>query len=61
MARVRISTALCRGDAAVAYADGTLAASDARSDAFRRGVAQFALALFPAFNPANKGGGEFTP
>jgi hypothetical protein len=61
MARVRISTALCRGDEAVAYADGTIAASDARSAEFRHGVAQFAMALFPAFNPANKGGAEFSP
>lgn len=50
--RIPLSAALCRGDVALTAADGMLAAAAGPQDpAFRNGLAQFSLALFPGYNP----------
>jgi hypothetical protein len=60
-ARLPLIAAFCRGDRAVTYAQGTIALGDGvGSDAFRRGIADFGMALFPPVNPEGRGGMEFT-
>ncbi|HEY0523928.1 MAG TPA: hypothetical protein VGD08_11090 [Stellaceae bacterium] len=50
--RIPLSAALCRGDVALTAADGMLGAAAGPQDlAFRNGLAQFSLALFPGYNP----------
>ena len=46
--RARVSAALCRGDRAITNASGSLPLGDGPTSApFRRGVAQFGMALLP--------------
>jgi hypothetical protein len=46
--RTNVSAALCRGDKAITNASGSLPLGDGpKSAAFRNGVAQFGMALFP--------------
>jgi hypothetical protein len=50
--RIPLSAALCRGDVALTAADGTIGAAAGPEDpVFRKGLAQFSLALFPGYNP----------
>jgi hypothetical protein len=50
--RVPLVAALCRGDTAMAWANGTVpAGTGPESPAFRHGVGQFTAALFPSQNP----------
>ncbi len=60
-ARLPLLAAFCRGDRAVTYAEGTIALGDGlESAAFRNGIADFGMALFPPVNPEGRGGIEFT-
>jgi hypothetical protein len=57
-ARLPLTAVLCRGDAYLAWSDGTVAAgSGPTSPEFRRGVGWFTRALFPPRNPEMSPGG----
>ena len=60
-ARVAVIAALCRGDKAMTYAEGSIASgAGPTGPEFRDGVVRFALALMPPRNPGDTpGGGEF--
>ena len=59
-ARVGFLAALCRGDKAINYTEGSLAVgSGPASPAFRDGIVQIGLTLLPAYNPAEPGGDAF--
>jgi hypothetical protein len=60
-ARVALIAALCRGDKAINYEDGSLATgSGPTSPEFRAGIAQIGYTLLPPYNPGDRGGTEFT-
>jgi hypothetical protein len=57
-ARVELSAALCRGERAISYADGSVAtAGGPKGSDFRWGVSQFSIALFPGSTPQGHGRG----
>lgn len=60
-ARVNVSAALCRGDRAIAYANGSIATEGGpQGPEFRNGIARFGMTLFPPTNPQNVSpGAEF--